>query len=51
LYSLRTAKNYVDTSTTNAGAIVREWIDGPLDTASKARESPKWQLAVPVERD
>jgi hypothetical protein len=39
---------YVDTRTTSAGEIVSAWTDGPFDTEAKARESLKWQLAVPV---
>jgi hypothetical protein len=41
-------KYYVDQSTTNSGEIVSEWTDGPFDTEAKARESLRWQLAVPV---
>jgi hypothetical protein len=41
-------KYYVDASTTNAGEIVNEWTDGPFDTEANARESLKWQLAMPV---
>jgi len=41
-------KYYVDASTTNSGEIVSEWTEGPFDTEAKARESLKWQLAMPV---
>ena len=38
---------YVDTRT-SSGEVVNDWTDGPFDTEAKARESLKWQLAVPV---
>ena len=41
-------KYYVDASTVNSGEIVSEWTDGPFDTEAKARESLKWQVAMPV---
>ena len=41
-------KYYVDTITRNSGEIVSDWTDGPFDSEAKARESLKWQLALPV---
>jgi hypothetical protein len=41
-------KYYVDAITSRFGDTVQEWTEGPFDTAAKARETLKWQVAVPV---
>lgn len=41
-------KYYLDTRTRSSGEVVSEWTDGPFITEAKARESLKWQLAVPA---
>jgi hypothetical protein len=41
-------KFYVDAATTEAGSIIHEWTEGPFDTEAKARDSLRWQFAMPV---
>jgi hypothetical protein len=41
-------KYYVDAVTTAPGDVRSEWTEGPFETQAKARESLKWQLAVPI---
>ena len=41
-------KYYVDSVTTTDGTVVHEWTEGPFETESKARESLKWQYALPL---
>jgi hypothetical protein len=41
-------KFYVDAATTEAGSIVHEWTEGPFDTEAKARDSLRWQFAMPM---
>ncbi|HEY7581061.1 MAG TPA: hypothetical protein VH855_25995 [Acetobacteraceae bacterium] len=40
-------KFYVDTTMTEAG-IVHGWTEGPFDTEAKARDSLRWQFAMPA---
>ena len=39
---------YVDATSEKSGDIVREWTEGPFDTEAKARDSLRWQFAMPV---
>jgi len=41
-------KFYVDVVTMKSGDTAQEWTEGPFDTEAKARETLKWQVAVPV---
>ena len=41
-------KYYVDASTSEFGNILHEWTEGPFDTETKARDSLRWQFAMPV---
>ena len=41
-------KFYVDAATTELGGVTHEWTEGPFDTEAKARDSLRWQFAVPV---
>ncbi len=40
-------KFYVDATKTKSG-IVHEWTEGPFETEAKARDSLRWQFAMPV---
>jgi len=41
-------KYYVDATSEKSGDIIRECTEGPFDTEAKARESLRWQFAMPV---
>ena len=41
-------KYYVDAVIMKSGDTALEWTEGPFDTEVKARETLKWQVAVPV---
>jgi len=41
-------KYYVDAITSKCGDTIQEWTEGPFDTETKARETLKWQVALPV---
>jgi len=40
-------KFYVDATRTESG-VVHEWTEGPFETEAKARDSLRWQFAMPV---
>lgn len=41
-------KFYVDAITTKSGNTVQAWTEGPFETEARARETLKWQIALPV---
>ena len=41
-------KFYVDATTTEAADVMHEWTEGPFDTEAKARDSLRWQFAMPM---
>ena len=40
-------KFYVDATTTESG-ITHQWTEGPFETEAKARDSLRWQFAMPA---
>ena len=41
-------KYYVDAATMKATDTPKQWTEGPFETEAMARETLKWQIAIPV---